>query len=340
MSRTLGLCKRLMKQMVRDRRSMALLFFAPLVVLALMSAVLTTSATQSTLDSVKLPPAMVEKLKETDADVHEVSQAEAERRLADGDTDGYLSLADGKLHVVLEGSDPAVNGAVMAAVREMQQKMAPTANAPEITYIYGGSSLTSLDYFAPVLIGFFIFFFVFLFSGVAFLRERTGGTLERMLATPIRRHEIVFGYFLGFGLFAVLQTAFVQWFALHVMDVQSVGSFWQVLVTNILVATVALSLGTLLSAFARNEFQMVQFIPLVVVPQIFLSGMFDTRNFPDWLTALSQVLPLTHAAEVLRGLMIRGQSLADHAAPLGVLLGYCVLFLALNVLVLKRYRRV
>ncbi|MGB8956830.1 MAG: hypothetical protein WCC10_15750, partial [Tumebacillaceae bacterium] len=109
MSRTWGLCKRLMKQMVRDRRSMALLFLAPLVVLALMSLVLTTSATQSTLDAVNLPAALVEKLKETDAQVHEVALAEAEQRVADHVTDGYLALADGKLHVVLEGSDPAVN---------------------------------------------------------------------------------------------------------------------------------------------------------------------------------------------------------------------------------------
>jgi len=338
--RVWALTKRLFKQVVRDRRSMAMLFGAPLFVLWLLSIVMTTSTTQADLDVVNVPEPFVDQLKETDANVQEVSLEVAEQHLADGTSDGYLDIRDGLLHLVLEGSDPTANRAVQQALQEAAEGLTPARSAPQVEFKHGGSDLTQMDYLAPVLIGFFIFFFVFIISGVSFLRERTGGTLERVMATPIKRYEIVLGYFLGFGVFAVLQTALVQWFALEVLDVRSVGSFGAVLVINILLATVALSLGTLLSAFARNEFQMVQFIPLVVVPQIFLSGLFDLRNMPDWLMTLSEALPLTHAAEALRAVMIRGESLGDAQVALWVLLGYCLLFLSLNILALRRYRRV
>ncbi|WP_018130430.1 ABC transporter permease [Effusibacillus pohliae] len=339
-----ALAKRIVKQVIRDKRTVALLFVAPLLVLWLLSLVFTTSDTKSTIDLVEAPPVIVDKFKEIDAVVQQTSLPEAEQRLQDGKTDGYIEFALPKLKVVLEGSDPIANKAVMQTVQQVAQNLAPAngvlKNLVEVSYLHGGSSLTMLDYFAPVLIGFFIFFFVFLISGVSFLRERTGGTLERILATPIKRYEIVLGYFFGFGLFAVLQTAIVQWFALKVLGVQSVGSFGSVLVINILLATVALSLGSLLSTFARNEFQMVQFIPLVVIPQVFLSGLFDLRGMPEWVIGLSKLMPLTHASEALRGAIIRGQSLLSLHTSLWILLGYCAIFLLLNVLTLKRYRKV
>jgi ABC-2 type transport system permease protein len=366
-----ALTKRLLKQVIRDKRSVAMLFGAPLFVLWLLSIVLTTSTTQADIDVVNAPEPFVEQLKKTDATVKEVSLEEAKERLEQGEADGYVFVEGGKFHVMLEGSDPAVNGAVQKAVMDAMQNAVleaveemrgaqgmpggqgvpvgqgspagSSALAPqmmEVEFMHGGTDLTNMDYFAPVLIGFFIFFFVFIISGVSFLRERTGGTLERVLATPVKRYEIVLGYFFGFGVFAILQTALVQWFALEVLDVRSVGSFGAVLVINILLATVALALGTMLSAYARNEFQMVQFIPLVVVPQIFLSGLFDLRNMPEWLMNFSEVLPLTHAADALRGVMIRGETLADIQVSLWVLFGYCVLFLTLNVFALRRYRNV
>lgn len=339
--RTWSLTKRLIKQILRDKRSVALLFIAPLLVLWLLSLVFTTSATKSTIDIVNASSfPFVDLLKKTDATIVETSLDEAKKDVTEGRADGYVTYENKKFNVVLEGSDPTHNRAVIQALQAPLQKLSPAKNLFMFTYLHGGESLTSLDYLAPALIGFFIFFFVFLISGVSFLRERTGGTLERVLATPLRRHEIVLGYFFGFGLFAGLQTVFVQWYALNILGIQSAGNFWSVLLVNILVATVALSLGTLLSAFAKNEFQMVQFIPLVVVPQIFLSGLFDLRGMPLWLMELAKVLPLKHAADALRSIMIRGEGLAETTASLFVLLGYCVLFLVLNVFALRRYRKI
>ncbi|GAA3329168.1 hypothetical protein GCM10020331_076120 [Ectobacillus funiculus] len=131
------------------------------------------------------------------------------------------------------------------------------------------------DVLSPILVGFLYSFFVFfLISGIGLLRERTTGTLERLMSTPIRRGEIVAGYLVGYGLFAVIQTVIVVFYAVNVLDIILVGSIWNVILINLLLALVALSLGILLSSFAASEFQMMQFIPIVVVPQVFFYRYF------------------------------------------------------------------
>jgi ABC-2 type transport system permease protein len=207
------------------------------------------------------------------------------------------------------------------------------------SYLHGSEDMALFDYFGPVLIGFFIFFFVFLIAGVSFLRERTGGTLERILATPLKRWEIVVGYVIGFGIFTTFQASLISWFAIDILDMIMEGSFLYVLFITFLLAMTALTLGTLLSAFANNELQMFQFIPLVIVPQIFFSGLFNLETMPEWLRSLSVVMPLTYGADALREIMIRGNGWNEIAQDAYVLLGFSVLFMILNVIALKKYRK-
>jgi ABC-2 type transport system permease protein len=200
--------------------------------------------------------------------------------------------------------------------------------------------MTAFDSFGPVLIGFFAFFFVFLISGVSFLRERTTGTLERLLATPLRRWEVVAGYVLGFGIFTMLQTVLIVWFGINVLGLMMTGSFWLVLLVTLLLALTALSLGTLLSAFAASEFQMFQFIPIVVVPQVFFSGLFNLDAMAPWLRAFGRLFPLTYGAEAMRDVMLRGQGWSAVAPDMGVLLLFTLAFLSLNVLALRKHRKI
>ena len=130
--------------------------------------------------------------------------------------------------------------------------------------------------------GFFVFLFVFLISGIALLRERTTGTLERVLSTSIRRSEIVLGYLIGYGIFAIIQTLIIVLFSIYLLNINLAGSLWYVILINICLAITALSMGIFISTFANSEFQMIQFIPLVV-PQVFFSGIFPLENMPDWL---------------------------------------------------------
>ncbi|RBW68172.1 ABC transporter permease [Bacillus taeanensis] len=328
--RILTLIKRLVKQLFYDKRTLALLFAAPLLIFSLLNFVFSSPSAAAVIDLTFDQEMLSEKLSNTDAVVNVVSLEEAKNRLLDGETDAYLEGNARVFTVTLEGSDPTANQAVMNVLKSLAPQQI------EVNYLHGSDRLETIDYFAPALIGFFVFFFVFLISGVAFLRERTSGTLERMLASPLKRYEIVLGYFFGFGIFAILQTILVQWFAISILDIYSEANFFSVLLVNSLLAAVALSLGSFLSTFAKNEFQMVQFIPIVILPQILLCGLFDLRNMPGWILRLADVLPLTYAADALRGLMIRGESLTDVSLSLLVLVGFASLFLIGNVLLLRK----
>lgn len=209
---------------------------------------------------------------------------------------------------------------------------------PEIHYLYNDENADLFDQVAPALMGFFIFLFVFLIAGISFLRERTSGTLERTLATPLRRSSIVFGYFLGFFLFVAIQTVIIQIMIVDILHVDRLGSYSLLLFMNIIVATVALSLGLLLSTFARTEFQLLQFIPVAVIPQFFFSGIFDLSNAPIWVKLISDVMPLSYATDALQNIMIRGHDFRDVAVDFAVLIGFTIVFIMLNMVVLKRQR--
>lgn len=216
-----------------------------------------------------------------------------------------------------------------------------SVDVSDVTYSYlnGSDDMNTFDTVAPYMMGFFVFFFVFIIAGVSFLRERISGTLDRVLASPVRRYQIVLGYFIGFGIFVFIQTVLIQVFMVYVLGVVIKGSFMLVLLTNLLLATGSLALGTFLSAFARNEMQMFQFIPVVIVPQVLFCGIFSLREAPLWVQALSRVFPLTYGARALSDIAIRGLGFADIAVNLAVLAGFTLLFLVLNTLVLKKYRR-
>lgn len=144
---------------------------------------------------------------------------------------------------------------------------------------------------------------------------------------------------IGFGLFTTIQASLISWFAIDVLDMMMEGSFWYVLLITFLLAMTALTLGILLSAFANNELQMVQFIPLVVVPQVFFSGLFNLDTMEQWLRSLSVIMPLTYGADALRDIMVRGEGFSAIAVDVYVLLGFTLLFMLLNVVALKKYRK-
>jgi len=182
-----------------------------------------------------------------------------------------------------------------------------------------------------------IFFFVFLVAGISFLQERTTGTLEKLLSTPIRRWEIVTGYVLGFGVITVLQSVLISLYVVYVLGVMMVGSLFLVLVITFCTAMLALTLGILLSTAANNEFQMIQFVPVVIVPQVFFSGLFDLS--PVW-EAVGRIMPLHYVADALNQVMIKGNGLPEIYLDLLVMIGLSLLFMFANTLLLKRYRRI
>ncbi|WP_219836404.1 ABC transporter permease [Paenibacillus sp. R14(2021)] len=335
-----ALAIRIIRQFVRDKRTLALLFLAPLLILGLMKLVFNGNPVQPDIGVVQAPAAIVERLDKTEAVVTAYPDSiSAEQALKDRDLDAVLSFAGGKPSIELEGSDPSVNKLVLLL---LQRTMSAESSGiqPEIAYLHGTEDMAAFDSFGPVLIGFFSFFFVFMLAGVSFLRERTSGTLERLLATPIRRAEVVLGYLSGFGLFTLLQAALIAWFSISVLGLYMDGSIWYVLLMNLLLSLTALTLGTLLSSFASNEFQIIQFIPLVVVPQVFFSGLFNLDTMAPWLQQLSRIMPLYYGADAMRGVMIRGEGWSSIQTDVYVLVGFSAVFALLNVLALKKHRAI
>ncbi len=194
-----------------------------------------------------------------------------------------------------------------------------------------------LDYIAPALLAFMALFFSFLLTGISFLRERSQGTMERLMVSPLSRLDIVIGYLFGFFLFALTQTLIIVLFTIYVLGVNYSGDLWQIFVFQIVVITGAVTLGIFISTFARNEFQMVQFIPLIIIPQTFLSGLiWPVEQMPDYLQWLAAILPLTYAVEGLRDIMLAGKNLLDVGLELGILAGFAVLTSILAALTLRR----
>lgn len=196
---------------------------------------------------------------------------------------------------------------------------------------------TTLDFVAPPMLAILILFFGFLLPGINALRERSQGTMERLMASPVSRLDIVGGYLLGFLLFALLQTMVLFFYNTYVFDVSFRGDLWQILIFQALIGTGAVCMGIFFSILARNEFQMMQFIPLIILPQIVLCGLlWPISQMPDYLQWLANVLPLTYGVEGINALMIQGQNLLDIGEEVGILAAYAVGLLILAAFTLRR----
>jgi ABC-2 type transport system permease protein len=194
-----------------------------------------------------------------------------------------------------------------------------------------------LDEAAPAILATLILFFGFLITGISVLRERSQGTMERLLASPISKMDIVAGYLLGFLLFALMQTLILFFYMVYVLNVSFQGDLWQILVFQVLIGINAVCLGTLFSVFAKNEFQMMQFIPLIIIPQVFLCGLFiQISQLPNFLQWIAKFLPLTYGVEGIKALMLQGQNLVDIGKDVGILAAFAVGLLVLASLTLRR----
>jgi ABC-2 type transport system permease protein len=194
-----------------------------------------------------------------------------------------------------------------------------------------------LDRIAPALLATMVLFFSFLLTGISFLRERSQGTMERLMASPVSRLDVVLGYLFGFFLFALAQTLIIVLFTIYVLDVNYYGDLWQIFVFQVVIIAGAVNLGIFTSTFARNEFQMVQFIPLILFPQVFLCGViWPVEQMPEYLQWIGRFLPLKYGVDGLRDIMLSGMSLIDVWFELLVLVGFTVVTSVLATLTLRR----
>lgn len=391
--RILTISKKVITELIRDKRSLALMFIAPLLILWLMNVMFSASSDVTiTLGTSGVKAGLVKKLdKVSGVSVKKYPNvSSAKRALKKGQADSII-VKDGSRYVVTHANTDSsktllAKNALKAALikqqtsqaKEQGQKMQKllkkqqaaiaklttalakvtgqkaatvkaknkqeTASASSVKivnhYQYGDKDTGYFAKIAPVLMAFFIFFFVFLISGMALLGERTSGTLDRLLATPVKRSDIVFGYLLGYGLLGFLQAVVICLAGIYILNIEIVGSLAAVVTVCVLFAFVALAFGLLLSTFAESEFQMMQFIPLIVVPQVFFSGIVPLSSMAGWVQALGKILPLTYAGDAMTGIIMKGQSLAQVSGDLAALVIFLLVVTSLNILGLKRYRKV
>lgn len=354
---------RVIKELIRDKRTLALMMIAPLLILTLMHLVFNGNTDTKLVIGVDstIPSTLTEQLPKKDVTIiHYDTNQDIKMKMTTDDLDAFVTLDDTVFHITYENTDPTTTAQTKALFQQIltatkikelsleAQKLAQ-ATGQKITttdfviknqYIYGNATSSFFDKIFPILIGFFVFFFVFLISGIALLRERTSGTLERLLATPVKRSELVLGYLAGYGVFAIIQTLVIVFFSLYVLNLEIAGSLFGVMFTNILMALTALSMGIFVSTFANSEFQMMQFIPIVVIPQIFFSGLIPLDSMASWIKTISYIFPLTYGGNALSNIMIKGQGWQDIYGDLLILCLFIVGFTCLNIIGLKRYRKV
>jgi ABC-2 type transport system permease protein len=193
------------------------------------------------------------------------------------------------------------------------------------------------DRIGAALLGVFPFVVMFIVTSVATLRERTSGTLERLLTTPMGKGDFMFGYALAFGLMAIAQAVIATTFAVYVCGLEVAGPLWLLVVVAVLDAVLGTALGLLASGFARTEFQAVQFMPAFVLPQFLLCGLLVARDrLPDLLRGLSDVLPLSYAVDAMQTVTSTAEAAGQVASDATVIVAWILVALVLGSLTLRR----
>ncbi len=387
--RVAALVRRIVAQFRRDRRTLALIFLVPIVLSALLGWVLRDQQVtpvrlgivneagpvgQRIADAVIATrgTSSVQGGSPVDVPSATIDRAQARAALEHDDLDVVLVIppdvlaglgSGGGVHLVVmtQGANAPTEGGQVAQVQQYLGRalasVVPGSPGPvriEHETVFGAPNADPFDALSPFFIGFFVYFLVFILTGISFLRERVGGTLERLLATPVTKGEIVLGYTLGFGIFATLQVIVLMAFTLMRVDVPAIGPLGAFTIglavpslgdpvlaflVALLLAIGAVSLGIFISTFARTEFQILQFIPVVIVPQGLLSGIFwRIETLPGPLQPIARVMPLTYAADGLREVMIQGRGLAASGVQLdlAVLTAIAALFVVLAAATIRR----
>ncbi|MHA1581362.1 MAG: ABC transporter permease [Candidatus Baldrarchaeia archaeon] len=203
-------------------------------------------------------------------------------------------------------------------------------------YIYGSEEFSPTDFLAPSFSGFIAMFFTFIISGILFLRERLMGTLERMLASATTHTEIVLGYLISFLIVATIQSTIITLVTL-IFSTKILENFLQIYTLVLLLAMGSVSLSIFLSSYMKTELQVVQMIPIYIVPQIFLSGLiFSLKALPEFLRPLAYILPLTYYVDAVKKIIYINATLTNILPQLTILTAYFILGIILGI---KKFRK-
>lgn len=346
------------RSMLRNVKMLLWILLAPLVVITLMYLVfdvknetdirigvpdtMNATFTEGLPDNVEVLTYELTPVLDTLLDTHEL--------------DAFISMEDKELNVTYKNEDPSKTAAVKQAVetgvhavederlKGIMAALPEEAEIPKIdtetSFLYGDSESTFFEKMFPLLTGLVLFFFVMVFTCITLFRERVSGTLERVLATSIRRSEVILGYLTGLGLFILLEIIMMVLYAIYLLDITIAGSIIWVFVIYILLSFSGASVGMLIALLSKSEVRMMLLVLLVTVPQIFLSGLIPFEYIGNWFNGIGYGFPLRYAGDALTEVIIKGNSWTYIWNELLALALFTIGFTVLSIFGLKKYRRV
>lgn len=337
----ISVAKRILRQVAGDKRSVMMILFAPLLVLTLLYFLLGDTAYTPTIAiyESKLPPALAAALKAEDASIVDIREEfDAELYLkAHKEVDAVFSLSEaGTAITMYEASSKSTK-----AMKVIQNALASLNPSAKMTtaFVIGKDNESFFESMGYIFFGLFAFFFIFLISGMSLVKERSSGTLERFMMSPISRSSVIAGYTIGYGVFAVLQAIIMTLFGIYVLGIGCAGNIiWAVLIM-LLLAISAVSLGFLVSTFSNSELQVVQIIPVAIIPQVFFSGLIPLDTIPYGLGNLGYITPVFYGCAAMKKIMVIGEGFGEIWPYFIGLLIYTFVLSILNMLALKKYRR-
>lgn len=336
-----GIAIRVIRQMRGDKRTLGLILFAPILMFTLIYFLLNDSAYVPSIAvrESELPAAIVTALK-----AEEINLVDLDTIAYDDERQMLIDHKEIDMVVTRQGTqiDTWILEATVKsaqALKALQNAMAAVPQAvtvqAHVVYNDGASAFQSLGF---VFLAFLSFFFVFVISGMTLVRERTGGTLERLMMTPVRRWQVTAGYTLGYGIFAILQSALICVYVLYVLKMPCAGSAGLIFLIMLINAMVAVLFGAMVSIVATSEMQVVQFIPTLIIPQVFFCGLIPQDTIPLGLGNLGYITPVFYSAESIRRVLIEGAGLSVVWPYVLALAGYGAVLFIVNTLALKRFR--
>ncbi len=375
--RFLSVTRRIFLDLKNDKRTLALIFIAPVFAmfvfgLAFSGEVKNVRVEVVNLDkgapgplpgsTISIPDKVIGNLDRKVLDIQYASTLDAGlAKVKDGKanavilfgenlTADVLAVQQGKptgaqpqVRLYLDESNVNVASAITRALSEALLKTADQAGIkPPVTVstnaVYGKDA-RFIDFFVPGIMVFAVFLLTTLLTLISFVGERTGGTLSRMLATPLREREIVAGYAAAFSVVGMVQSAILLIIGIVAFHIIIVGNVALAFLVIALLAVVSQALGILLSSLARREAQVIQFLPFVILPSFLLAGIFwPLEAIPSWLRPLSYLVPPTYAVQACRSVMLKGWGIGRIWIDIVALLAFAVAFLVLAAESLKARR--
>lgn len=324
---------RVLRQIGNDKRTCFLLVFNPLFILVLFGSSFSGNISNVNVACVNEDGAQDVNFGESIFSVWEEDETVSIKKLdsfgkaLDEVRDGKITAAvripqnftqeivtknESNIYLSLDGTDPMVSKALLASFMQAVQKGLENYTKGIVIqkfYVYGENT-DGYDFFVPAVIGLSAFFFIFALSIILIVREKVEGTQERLRATPLKGYEIMTGYIISMIVISIIQTFLLLGVAITVFQTTIEGNIFLVFLLVVLVATVGASLGIVLSTYAKTEFQAMQFIPLILLPSILISGLFwPINSMPSKIQPASYFIPITYSNRGLRNIMLKGFTL-------------------------------